>query len=208
MFEKNTIQASAGTTSGNGNCSGGGACDNEWCRAALRCAAGEAAALRRELSRAREQRRGRRRPWPRGCAGRGRAGAAPTSPSGGARLAAACAALSERAAHLQRALSAETRVKLDLLQALGDAKRHMHIQEGLISRQDKEMEELKAQMLAVMPTEFVAPTGGVSKLRLSDGSPLDPTLPSTPPNNYARTPKHTSEQVDRLIWFAVEFHSP
>ncbi|XP_061719315.1 uncharacterized protein LOC133526639 [Cydia pomonella] len=89
--------------------------------------------------------------------------------------AAACAALSERSAHLQRALSAETRVKLDLLQALGDAKRHMHIQEGLISRQEKEIEELKAQMLAVMPTEFVSAAGaGVSKLRLSDGSPLDP----------------------------------
>lgn len=46
---------------------------------------------------------------------------------------------------------------------------------GVISRQEKEIEELKAQMLAVMPTEFVTPvTGTVSKLRLSDGSPLDP----------------------------------
>lgn len=45
----------------------------------------------------------------------------------------------------------------------------------LLSRQEKEIEELKAQMLAVMPTEFVTPvSGNVSKLRLSDGCPLDP----------------------------------
>ncbi|CAH2247890.1 jg12248 [Pararge aegeria aegeria] len=46
---------------------------------------------------------------------------------------------------------------------------------SLISRQEKEIEELKAQMLAVMPTEIVTPvSNSVSKLRLSDGSPLDP----------------------------------
>ncbi|XP_063365693.1 macoilin [Cydia amplana] len=147
-------------------------CDNEWCRAAIRCGEAEASALRRELARARQH------ATDQACALESRSPAPPTaSPeaAGGARLAAACAALSERSAHLQRALSAETRVKLDLLQALGDAKRHMHIQEGLISRQEKEIEELKAQMLAVMPTEFVTAAGaGVSKLRLSDGSPLDP----------------------------------
>lgn len=45
---------------------------------------------------------------------------------------------------------------------------------GLISKQEKEMQELKAQMLAVMPTEFVTPvSGSVSKLRL-ESSPLDP----------------------------------
>ncbi|CAK1586680.1 unnamed protein product [Parnassius mnemosyne] len=91
------------------------------------------------------------------------------------RLAEAWRALQERAAHLERALSAETRVKLDLLSALGDAKRRLHIQEGTISKQEKELEELKAQMLAVMPTEFMTPvSSSVSKLRLSDGSPLDP----------------------------------
>ncbi|KAI5636576.1 macoilin family domain-containing protein [Phthorimaea operculella] len=89
-------------------------------------------------------------------------------------LAGACAALQERAAHLERSLSSETRVKLDLLSALGDAKRQLTIQEGLISRQEKEIEELKAQMLAVMPTEYVtAVNKSVSGLRLQS-SPLDP----------------------------------
>ncbi|XP_063625639.1 uncharacterized protein LOC134797348 [Cydia splendana] len=162
------------STTNNNNQSG---CDNEWCRAAIRCGEAETSALRRELARARQHATDQARALE-SCS------PAPASPSpspgagageGGARLAAACAALSERSAHLQRALSAETRVKLDLLQALGDAKRHMHIQEGLISRQEKEIEELKAQMLAVMPTEFVQAAGaGVSKLRLTDGSPLDP----------------------------------
>ncbi|CAB3230200.1 unnamed protein product [Arctia plantaginis] len=84
----------------------------------------------------------------------------------------------------------ETRVKLDLLSALGDAKRNMQIQEGVITRQEKEIEELKAQMLAVMPTEFVTPvSGGVSKLRLSDGSPLDP-------NASVYTPKQLTQCSD------------
>ncbi|XP_047992875.1 macoilin-2 [Leguminivora glycinivorella] len=161
------------STTNNNNQSG---CENEWCRAAIRCGEAEAAALRRELVRARQHATDQARalesrsPAPPSPS----AAAAPTAPAAeGGRLAAACAALSERSAHLQRALSAETRVKLDLLQALGDAKRHMHIQEGLISRQEKEIEELKAQMLAVMPTEYVS-SAGVSKLRLTDGSPLDP----------------------------------
>lgn len=40
------------------------------------------------------------------------------------------AALQARTAHLERVLSAETRVKLDLLAALGDANRKMHIHES------------------------------------------------------------------------------
>ncbi|XP_059057807.1 macoilin [Achroia grisella] len=88
--------------------------------------------------------------------------------AGSARL----AALQDRAAHLQRSLSAETRVKLDLLSALGGAKRHILIQDGTISRQEKEIEELKAQMLAVMPTEYVTVGSGTSKLRLE--TQLDP----------------------------------
>ncbi|VVD03664.1 unnamed protein product [Leptidea sinapis] len=80
-------------------------------------------------------------------------------------------ALQERAAHLELSLSSETRVKLELLSALGDAKRHMTQQEGLITRQEKEIEELKAQMVAVMPSEPVRPmSGAVSKLRLLEQS--------------------------------------
>lgn len=42
----------------------------------------------------------------------------------------AWSALAARATHLERALSAETRVKLDLLSALGEANRKMHIQDS------------------------------------------------------------------------------
>ncbi|XP_026321600.1 macoilin-2 [Hyposmocoma kahamanoa] len=158
-----------------------GECENSWCasRRAAQAAAeaqvaaeADAAAMRRDLRRARERAEQLQRDLTRATEqvrSLEEEGAAPSS-----RLAGACAALQERAAHLERSLSAETRVKLDLLSALGEAKRQMHIQEGLISRQEKEIEELKAQMLAVMPTEFVTPVSGtVSKLRL-ESSPLDP----------------------------------
>ncbi|XP_050347529.1 macoilin-1 isoform X2 [Nymphalis io] len=152
-------------------------CESEWCRSRRTAQEAETGALRRELQKTRERAAQLQRDL--ACASEQvrtlETRASREESGGGARLAGACAALQERAAHLERSLSAETRVKLDLLSALGDAKRHMHIQEGLISRQEKEIEELKAQMLAVMPTEFVTPvSGSVSKLRLSDGSPLDP----------------------------------
>ncbi|CAH0720527.1 unnamed protein product, partial [Brenthis ino] len=152
-----------------------GECDNEWCRSRRGAHEADAAAARRELQRARDRAALLQRDLAlKTDQVRSLEARAARADEGGSRLA-ACAALQERAAYLERSLSAETRVKLDLLSALGDAKRHMQIQEGLISRQEKEIEELKAQMLAVMPTEFVTPVSGtVSKLRLSDGSPLDP----------------------------------
>ncbi|XP_039756161.1 macoilin isoform X2 [Pararge aegeria] len=155
-----------------------GECENEWCKSRRAAQEADTATLRRELQKARDraaqlqkdlvQSTEQVRSLEARAEGAGGAGCGP-------RLAGACAALQERAAHLERSLSAETRVKLDLLSALGEAKRHLTIQEGLISRQEKEIEELKAQMLAVMPTEIVTPvSNSVSKLRLSDGSPLDP----------------------------------
>ncbi|CAK1550364.1 unnamed protein product [Leptosia nina] len=160
-----------------------GECENEWCKSRLTSHEAEAASLRRELQRVRERADRLQRDLAhatdqvRTLEVRHEEAAANANACSRTNASAASAwqALQERATHLERSLSAETRVKLDLLSALGDAKRHMHIQEGLISRQEKEIEELKAQMLAVMPTEFVTPVSGtVSKLRLSDGSPLDP----------------------------------
>ncbi|XP_045522126.1 macoilin [Pieris brassicae] len=161
-----------------------GECDDEWCKSRLSSQEAETASLRRELQRARERADRLQRDLAlateqvRTLEVRQEEAVANASACSrtNANAASAWQALQERAAHLERSLSAETRVKLDLLSALGDAKRHMHIQEGHISRQEKEIEELKAQMLAVMPTEFVTPVsvGSVSKLRLSDGSPLDP----------------------------------
>ncbi|XP_037292998.1 macoilin [Manduca sexta] len=160
-------------------------CESEWCRAALQRAESEAAALRRDLARATDAltllRADLHRAADQVRTLEARQEARQEEPSVGpvggsaAGVGAGWQALQERATHLERSLSAETRVKLDLLSALGDAKRKMHLQEGVISRQEKEIEELKAQMLAVMPTEFVtAVSGAVSKLRLADGSPLDP----------------------------------
>ncbi|XP_045774661.1 macoilin isoform X1 [Maniola jurtina] len=158
-----------------------GECENEWCRSRRSAQDADSAAMRRELQKARDRAAQLQKDLAqatdqvRSLEVRAEEAVAAGGAACGPRLAGACAALQERAAHLERSLSAETRVKLDLLSALGDAKRHLHIQEGLISRQEKEIEELKAQMLAVMPTELVAPGGGVvSKLRRSDASPLDP----------------------------------
>jgi len=39
--------------------------------------------------------------------------------------------MKDKNAHLETSLSAETRLKLDLFSALGDAKRQMEIQQGL-----------------------------------------------------------------------------
>ncbi|CAB0017546.1 unnamed protein product [Nesidiocoris tenuis] len=62
--------------------------------------------------------------------------------------------LQDKTAHLENSLSAETRIKLDLFSALGEAKRHLEIRDSHIRNQEREIEELKAklaQVLAVMP---------------------------------------------------------
>ncbi|XP_045537191.1 macoilin-2 [Papilio machaon] len=153
-----------------------GECENEWCKSMKSAAEAETAALRLELQQARAQVAQLQRDLQQaGDQVRALEARQEENESPALRLAEAWAALQERAAHLERSLSAETRVKLDLLSALGDAKRQLHIREDTVSRQEKELEELKAQMLAVMPAEYMTPlASGRSKLRLSDGSPLDP----------------------------------
>uniref|UniRef100_A0A0A9YRR2 Macoilin n=2 Tax=Lygus hesperus TaxID=30085 RepID=A0A0A9YRR2_LYGHE len=62
--------------------------------------------------------------------------------------------LQDKTSHLENSLSAETRIKLDLFSALGEAKRHLEIRDSVIRNQEREIEELKAklaQVLAVMP---------------------------------------------------------
>ncbi|XP_053975365.1 macoilin-1 isoform X3 [Hylaeus volcanicus] len=85
----------------------------------------------------------------------------------------ALSALQDKTAHLEDSLSAETRIKLDLFSALGEAKRQLEIRENLIRSQEKEIETLKAKIaqdLAVMPQDTFgpAPTCATSKLRLSN----------------------------------------
>lgn len=127
-------------------------------------------------------------------------------------LMSALATMQEKNAHLENSLSAETRIKLDLFSALGEAKRQLEIREskyetngtkseqiknapffvsGTNRAQEKEIEELKskiAQVLAVMPNDAFGnptPTNNISRVRLAEsppGSTLDP-------NATAYTPK-------------------
>ncbi|KAM4600514.1 macoilin-1 [Polymixia lowei] len=63
-------------------------------------------------------------------------------------------ALQEKAQHLEYNLSAETRIKLDLFSALGDARRQLEIAQGKVMKQDREISEMKqkiAEVMAVSP---------------------------------------------------------
>ncbi|KAM9704169.1 macoilin-1 [Menidia menidia] len=63
-------------------------------------------------------------------------------------------AMQEKAQHLEYNLSAETRIKLDLFSALGDARRQLEIAQEKVKRQDREIREMKqktAEVMAVSP---------------------------------------------------------
>ncbi|XP_058459054.1 macoilin [Malaya genurostris] len=69
-------------------------------------------------------------------------------------LMSALAAMQDKNATLEKNLSAETRVKLDLFSALGDTRRQLEIATCSLRTKDKEILDLKAkivQLLAVMP---------------------------------------------------------
>lgn len=90
-------------------------------------------------------------------------------------LRSALALMQDKNSTLEKNLSAETRVKLDLFSALGDARRQLEIKDskwthrlvrflfanrvdvsGFLRSQDKQLEDLKAktaQLLAVMPVD-------------------------------------------------------
>ncbi|XP_053301782.1 macoilin [Pleuronectes platessa] len=63
-------------------------------------------------------------------------------------------AMQEKAQHLEYNLSAETRIKLDLFSALGDARRQLEIAQDKVMKQDREISEMKqkiAEVMAVSP---------------------------------------------------------
>ncbi|KAA8583098.1 hypothetical protein FQN60_015644 [Etheostoma spectabile] len=70
-------------------------------------------------------------------------------------------AMQEKAQHLEYNLSAETRIKLDLFSALGDARRQLEIAQDKVMRQDREIKEMKqkiAEVMAVSPgLSYMAP---------------------------------------------------
>ncbi|XP_055081114.1 macoilin-1 [Periophthalmus magnuspinnatus] len=85
-------------------------------------------------------------------------------------LMSALSAMQEKTQHLENSLSAETRIKLDLFSALGDAKRQLEIAQGQIHQREQEIAELKqkiAEVMAVMP----------SLSYTADGTSLAPVAP-------------------------------
>ncbi|KAH8369863.1 hypothetical protein KR093_001277 [Drosophila rubida] len=96
----------------------------------------------------------------------------------------ALASIQEKNATLEKNLSAETRVKLDLFSALGVAKRKLEISDSHRRSKEDEVIDLKAkiaQLLAVMPDTLCLNTGphgpGGSMLRMNDTPPLQPGGP-------------------------------
>ncbi|KAF7266565.1 macoilin-1 [Rhynchophorus ferrugineus] len=110
----------------------------------------------------------------------------------------ALSAMQDKNTHLENSLSAETRIKLDLFSALGEAKRQLEIRENLNRTQEKEIEELKskiAQVLAVMPNDSFnagpvsSSVSGMSRVRLAESPPTG--LSKLDPNATAYTPKNS-----------------
>uniref|UniRef100_A0A3P9NME8 Si:dkey-12h9.6 n=1 Tax=Poecilia reticulata TaxID=8081 RepID=A0A3P9NME8_POERE len=67
-------------------------------------------------------------------------------------------AMQEKAQHLEYNLSAETRIKLDLFSALGDARRQLEIAQKKQDREIREMKQKIAEVMAVSPgVSYVAP---------------------------------------------------
>lgn len=101
-------------------------------------------------------------------------------------LMSALSAMQDKTQHLENSLSAETRIKLDLFSALGDAKRQLEIAQGQILQKDQEIKELKqkiAEVMAVMPsiaystdTSTMSPVAPHYSSKFMDTSPsgLDP----------------------------------
>ncbi|XP_029984036.1 macoilin-1 [Sphaeramia orbicularis] len=91
-------------------------------------------------------------------------------------------AMQEKAQHLEYNLSAETRIKLDLFSALGDARRQLEIAQDKLMKQDREISEMKqkiAEVMAVSPgVSYMAPRPPVpqylTKLLTSERYVLNP----------------------------------
>ncbi|XP_022094783.1 macoilin-like [Acanthaster planci] len=77
-------------------------------------------------------------------------------------LMSALMAMQDRTAKLETSLSAETRLKLDLFSALGDARRQMEILQTQLMKKEREIHDLKtkiAEVMAVMPPSNYSSAG-------------------------------------------------
>ncbi|XP_062851835.1 macoilin-2 isoform X2 [Trichomycterus rosablanca] len=97
-------------------------------------------------------------------------------------LMSALSAMQDKTQHLENSLSAETRIKLDLFSALGDAKRQLEIAQGQILQKDQEIKELKqkiAEVMAVMPSiAYSTDTSNMSPVTPHYSSKFMDTSPS------------------------------
>ncbi|KAG7465995.1 hypothetical protein MATL_G00160150 [Megalops atlanticus] len=97
-------------------------------------------------------------------------------------LMSALSAMQDKTQHLENSLSAETRIKLDLFSALGDAKRQLEIAQGQILQKDQEIKDLKqkiAEVMAVMPSiAYTADTNNMSPVAPHYSSKFMDTSPS------------------------------
>ncbi|XP_060836608.1 macoilin-1 [Rhopalosiphum padi] len=111
----------------------------------------------------------------------------------------ALSTLKDKNAHLEHSLSAETRIKLDLFSALGEAKRQLEIKINKISSQEKEIEELKSKMAQTMimtppnnSYHMVNSVGGSPTMRFGGSNSPQSSLD---PNATIYTPKKSSHLV-------------
>uniref|UniRef100_A0A3Q3J8L4 Macoilin n=1 Tax=Monopterus albus TaxID=43700 RepID=A0A3Q3J8L4_MONAL len=97
-------------------------------------------------------------------------------------LMSALSAMQDKTQHLENSLSAETRIKLDLFSALGDAKRQLEIAQGQILQKDQEIKDLKqkiAEVMAVMPSiSYTADTSSMTPVTPHYSSKFMDTTPS------------------------------
>ncbi|XP_075165085.1 macoilin isoform X2 [Haematobia irritans] len=119
----------------------------------------------------------------------------------------ALAAMQDKNCTLEKNLSAETRVKLDLFSALGDAKRQLEISESLRRSKEDEVHDLKAkiaQLLAVMPTDSLclpscSSTGASSMLRMNDTPPLQSGPGPASPMLTSLSAAQAQQQLDFVV---------
>ncbi|XP_052808985.1 macoilin-like isoform X2 [Mya arenaria] len=102
-------------------------------------------------------------------------------------LMSALTAMQDKTVHLENSLSAETRLKLDLFSALGEAKRQMEILQNMIQKRDQEIVDLKSKMSEVMA--LMPPNAGVDGISLpssgnSSPSPLYSTSSSSQQSHH------------------------
>lgn len=73
-------------------------------------------------------------------------------------LMSALAAMQDKNSHLESSLSEETRIKLDLFSALGEAKRQIEILKGLLIEKDRELADIKSKIAEAMALHMIPTT--------------------------------------------------